>query len=306
VFSSSRLPPHRLPRRRPREAPPSRGGTCPPAPAASPDGGRSRSASAAFLRVAAPARSARLSPPAGGSPSPGRARAGPRLAGGHGPAPGPPPAGGATSLCHGCARARLETRRLSAAAPAAQRRASFRRADARAGCTPACRDLPSPSSPRFGAPMAPSFLRLCSATLGPKPSSCSPSMASPLRAPPSTSAFPLLFPALGQGAPRFGDLPTPWTQGPPSSSIQRPLISPSRWTSPPHGRPRPFPAARRRGRPFPHVGQPLPFPGCTHAASLAVGAPPSPASQAAPPDPRAPVSASLDPRACRRAPAFSP
>jgi hypothetical protein len=271
VFSSSRLPPHRLPRRRPREAPPSRGGTCPPAPAASPDGGRSRSASAAFLRVAAPARSARLSPPAGGSPSPGRARAGPRLAGGHGPAPGPPPAGGATSLCHGCARARLETRRLSAAAPAAQRRASFRRADARAGCTPACRDLPSPSSPRFGAPMAPSFLRLCSATLGPKPSSCSPSMASPLRAPPSTSAFPLLFPALGQGAPRFGDLPTPWTQGPPSSSIQRPLISPSRWTSPPHRRPlpscRPAPplpwlhACRLTGR-----GRP-PFPGLPSRAT---------------------------------------
>jgi hypothetical protein len=69
---------HHLSRRRPREAPPSRGGTCPPAPTASPAGGRShsasasRSASAAFLRAAAPARSARLSPPAGGSPSPGR------------------------------------------------------------------------------------------------------------------------------------------------------------------------------------------------------------------------------------------
>ena len=94
--------------------------------------------------------------------------------------------------------------------------------------------------------MVPSFLRLCSATLGPKPSSCSPSMASPLRAPPSTSAFPLLFPALGQGAPRSGDLPTPWTQGPPSTGRvchRRARPSPPRWRT--AARP---PSLRRRCR----------------------------------------------------------
>uniref|UniRef100_A0A804UDD4 Uncharacterized protein n=1 Tax=Zea mays TaxID=4577 RepID=A0A804UDD4_MAIZE len=98
----------------------------------------------------------------------------------------------------------------------------------------------------FGAPMAPSFLRLCSATLGPKSSSCSPSMVSPLRAPPSTSTFPLLFPALGQGAPRSGDLPTPWTQGPPSTGRvchRRARPSPPRWRT--AARP---PSLRRRCR----------------------------------------------------------
>jgi hypothetical protein len=48
---------------------------------------------------------------------------------------------------------------------------------------------------------------------------------------------------------------------------------------PPHwpwARPSPFPASQAAvvgplPSPFPHDGQPLPFPGCTHAASLAVG-----------------------------------
>jgi hypothetical protein len=61
-----------------------------------------------------------------------------------------------------------------------------------------------------------------------------------------------------------------------------------------------------RPSPFGPFGQPLPFPGCTHAASLAVGAPLPRRPKPPPPDPRAPVSASLDPRACGHAPTFSP
>jgi hypothetical protein len=89
----------------------------------------------------------------------------------------------------------------------------------------------------------------------------------------------------------------------------------SRWTSPPRGRP--VPAAQRRGRPSPPGGPALPFRPFRpapplpwlHACRLTgrgrgppLPRPPKPP----PPDPRAPVSASLDPRACGRAPAFSP
>jgi hypothetical protein len=91
-------------------------------------------------------------------------------------------------------------------------------------------------------------------------------------------------------------------------------LASSCWTSPPRGRP--FPTARCCGRPSPHAGQaamlapfgqPLPFPGCTSAASLAAGATPLPRPPKSPPhDPRAPASAPLDPRACGRAPTFSP
>jgi hypothetical protein len=72
---------------------------------------------------------------------------------------------------------------------------------------------------------------------------------------------------------------------------------------------RPFPAARRRGRPSPHAGQALPFRPAPplpwlHACRLTgrgrgppLPRPPKPP----PPDPRAPVSALPDSRACRRA-----
>jgi hypothetical protein len=60
-------------------------------------------------------------------------------AGGREPAPGPPPAGGAAPWLRPSPLADV---RLSAAAPAARRRAEFWRADSWAGCTPADRGLP--------------------------------------------------------------------------------------------------------------------------------------------------------------------